>query len=253
MTLLESLLEAIVRLDGDALIMHVGEKPYVVLGSSSISTFRGPLSWGQVELSSRPLSTEAVMTMLAQMLSPEQRRMLDDLGAIEHEIQGPGEAGERFVVTAARGGEDVWIEVKRKPNAVESPALAGSAVEPGATAPAVHTSAAGAAPPLEEHPAPAAEHAVGATEERAPAAPLDDVVNVVAQSPPLDPPAADVEALIGARAAALEADAGAALAAKAAALAAAAEVTLAERVAALTSEAETTLAARQAALAAASE
>jgi twitching motility protein PilT len=251
-TLLESLLEAIVRLDGDALIMHVGEKPYVVLGSSSISTFRGPLSWGQVELSSRPLSTEAVMTMLAQMLSPEQRRMLDDIGAIEHEIQGPGEAGERFVVTAARGGEDVWIEVKRKPNAVESPALAGSAVEPGATAPAVHTSAAGAAPPLEERPAPAAEHAVGAAEERALAAPLD-VVNVVAQSPPLDPPAVDVEALIGARAAALEADAEAALAAKAAALAAAAEVTLAERVAALTSDAETTLAARQAALAAASE
>ncbi len=85
MTLLDSLLDAIVRLDGEALIMHVGEKPYVVLSSASLSQFRGPLSWGQVELSSRPLSSDAVMSMVGQMLSADQRRQLDDLGAVEHE------------------------------------------------------------------------------------------------------------------------------------------------------------------------
>ena len=121
MTLLDSLLDAIVRLDGEALIMHVGEKPYVVLSSTSLNTFRGPLSWGQVELSSRPLSADAVMSMLGQMLSPEQRHMLNDLGAIEHEIDAPGGVDERFVVTAARGGEDVWVEVRRKPKRVEGP------------------------------------------------------------------------------------------------------------------------------------
>ena len=69
MTLLDSLLDASLRLDGEALIMHAGEKPYVVLSSASMSTFRGPLSWGQVELSSRPLTTDAVLGMLTQMLS----------------------------------------------------------------------------------------------------------------------------------------------------------------------------------------
>lgn len=93
MTLLDSLLDAIVRLDGEAVIMHVGEKPYVVLSSSAVSELRGPLSWGQVELSSRPLSSDAVMSMLGQMLSADQRRQLDELGAIEHEIDVPGAAG----------------------------------------------------------------------------------------------------------------------------------------------------------------
>ena len=118
MTLLDSLLDAILRLDGEALVMHAGEKPYVVLTSASISRFRGPLAWGQVELSSRPLTGETVLGMLAQMLSPEQRHSLEAFGAIEHEIAAPGDSGERFVVTAARGGEDVWVEVRRRPNVV---------------------------------------------------------------------------------------------------------------------------------------
>jgi twitching motility protein PilT len=127
-TLLDSLLDAIVRLDGEALVMHAGEKPYVVLSSAAMSTFRGPVSWGQVELSSRPLSADAVLGMLGQMLSSEQSRMLDDLGAIEHEIDAPGGSGERFIVTAARGGDDVWVEVRRRPK----PAAVAAATLPAA-------------------------------------------------------------------------------------------------------------------------
>lgn len=118
MTLLDSLLDAIVRLDGDSLVMHVGEKPYVVLSSSAMNTYRGPVSWGQVELSSRPLTSEAVMGMLAQILSPEQRKTLEDMGAVEHEIEAPGHPGRHFIVTAAKGGDDVWVEMRRKPTAV---------------------------------------------------------------------------------------------------------------------------------------
>src|SRR3954470_19671208 len=109
-TLLDSLLDAIIRLDGEALVMHVGEKPYVVLSSASLNALRGPLSWGQVELSSRSLTGAAMGGMLSQMLSEEQRRALDELGAIEEEIDVPGESGGRFIVTAARGGEDIWVE-----------------------------------------------------------------------------------------------------------------------------------------------
>jgi hypothetical protein len=122
-TLLESLLDAIIRLDGEALVMHAGEKPYVVLSSTSINQFRGPLAWGQVELSSRPLTADALLDMLGQILSPEQRHSLDDLGAIEEEIAASGESAQRFIVTAARGGDDVWVEVRRRPEEVPMPAV----------------------------------------------------------------------------------------------------------------------------------
>ena len=123
MTLLDSLLDAIIRLEGDALVMHVGERPYVLTTSSSTNSFRGPLSWGQVELSSRPLTAEAVLAMVGQMLPAEQLRILDDMGAVEHEIEAPG-GGVTFVVVAARGGDDVWVEVRRKPEPVPEPVAA---------------------------------------------------------------------------------------------------------------------------------
>src|SRR6476469_3216361 len=103
--------------------MHAGEKPYVVLSSTSINQFRGPLAWGHVQLSSRPLTADALLDMLGQILSPEQRHSLDDLGAIEEEIAASGESAQRFIVTAARGGDDVWVEVRRRPEEVPMPAI----------------------------------------------------------------------------------------------------------------------------------
>ena len=80
MNLLDSLLDAIVRLDGDALVMHVGEKPYVVTTSEARSQFRGPLAWGQVELSTRVLTSDAVAGMLGQLLPADQRSALVEYG-----------------------------------------------------------------------------------------------------------------------------------------------------------------------------
>lgn len=100
--LVSSLLAAIVRADGDALVMHVGEKPYVVA------------ALGPVELSSRPLTVEAVTGILSQLLPAEARRTLDDVGAVEHELPPTVAAGDdRFTVVAARGGDDIWIELRR--------------------------------------------------------------------------------------------------------------------------------------------
>ena len=115
MKLLDSLLDAIVRLEGDALVMHVGEKPYVVTASSSMNAYRGPLAWGQVELSSRVLTFDAVSSMLVQILPADQQQALTEFGAIEHEIPSPAGVADRFTVIAARGGEDVWLEVRRRP------------------------------------------------------------------------------------------------------------------------------------------
>jgi hypothetical protein len=125
--LLDSLLDAIVRLEGDALVMHVGEKPYVVTASSSMNAYRGPLAWGQVELSSRVLTFAAVMGMLAQILPPEEQRALEEFGAVEHEIAPPPGISARFTVVAARGGEDIWLEVRRR--SVAEPAEAARPAE----------------------------------------------------------------------------------------------------------------------------
>lgn len=113
--LLDSLLDAIVRLEGDALVMHVGEKPYVVTTSAPLDAERGQLAWGQVELSSRVLTTDAVLGMLVQIIPLDQRQALEDMGAIAHEIPAREGTTERFTVIAARGGDDVWLEVRRRP------------------------------------------------------------------------------------------------------------------------------------------
>ena len=100
--MVNSLLTAIVRADGDALVMHVGEQPYVVAAS------------GPVELSSRPLTLEAVAGMLGQLLPSDSRRALREPGAIQYELpQSLAGSDERFTVVAARGGDDISIEIRR--------------------------------------------------------------------------------------------------------------------------------------------
>ncbi len=173
--MVNSLLTAIVRADGDALVMHVGERPYVVASS------------GPVELSSRPLTLEAVAGMLGQLLPVDSRRALEELGAVEHELPpSPAAQGDRFTVVAARGGDDIWVEVRRHrrlrmaarppvpPAAATLPAPA-AAVTPAPTP--VSASEAPTPAPLvvaaPEPPAPAqqAQPAAPAAQEAAPEAP----------------------------------------------------------------------------------
>jgi twitching motility protein PilT len=103
MSLVPSLLQAIVSIDGEALVMHAGDKPYVVAPS------------GQIELASKGLTLEAVNGIVSQLLPPDVFHALDEFGAIQHELAAqPGFAGESFTVVAARGGDDVWVEVRRR-------------------------------------------------------------------------------------------------------------------------------------------
>jgi twitching motility protein PilT len=100
--LVTSLLTAIVRANGDALVLHAGERPYVVTPT------------GRSELASRALTLDAVKGMLNELLSNDARLSLDELGAVQHDLPSPGfAAGETFNVVAARGGDDIWIEIRR--------------------------------------------------------------------------------------------------------------------------------------------
>ena len=103
MTLVPSLLQAITRVDGEALVMHPGDKPYVVSPT------------GQIELADKGLTLEAVDGIVGQLLSAESRDALDEFGAVQYELPPFQEfPNERFTVVAARGGDDLWVEIRRK-------------------------------------------------------------------------------------------------------------------------------------------
>jgi twitching motility protein PilT len=105
--LVTSLLTAIVRADGDALVLHAGERPYVVTPA------------GQSDLASRALTLDAVKGMLNELLTAEGRQALNEIGAVQHDLGSPVFApGESFSVVAARGGDDIWIEIRRHRNLV---------------------------------------------------------------------------------------------------------------------------------------
>jgi twitching motility protein PilT len=103
MSLVPSMLRAIIDVDGEALVLHAGEKPYVVAPA------------GQVELANRPLTTDDLKTIVAQLLPGDASHALDEFGAVQHVIVSPPEfPGESFTVVAARGGDDMWVEVRRR-------------------------------------------------------------------------------------------------------------------------------------------
>jgi twitching motility protein PilT len=101
--LVESLLAAIIREDGESLVLHVGERPVVV-------SVRGPR-----EVTASPMTLEGMLGLLSELLPADAEGALAEYGAVESELQ-PSQAapGERFTVVAARGGDDVWIELRRK-------------------------------------------------------------------------------------------------------------------------------------------
>jgi hypothetical protein len=102
-SLVPSLLQAIVHVDGEALVMHAGDKPYVVAPT------------GQVDLATRGLALEAVNGIVNQLLPPESQRTLDEFGAVQYQLPPiPEYPGEEFTVVAARGGDDLWVEIRRR-------------------------------------------------------------------------------------------------------------------------------------------
>jgi twitching motility protein PilT len=103
MSLVPSLLRAIVTIDGDALVLHVGDKPYVLSSS------------GQIDLAPRGLTYDAVAGVIAQILPADAQKALQEFGAAQHELtELPEFPDEHFNVVAARGGDDVWVEIRRR-------------------------------------------------------------------------------------------------------------------------------------------
>src|SRR5712671_1003664 len=124
MSLVPSLLQAILKVDGEALVMHAGEKPYVVAPS------------GQIELASRGLTLEAVDGIVGQLLPVELQQALQEFGAVQYELPAiPEFPGEHFTVVAARGGDDIWTEIRRR-RVRDDDTVPEDLFDPSASAPA---------------------------------------------------------------------------------------------------------------------
>jgi twitching motility protein PilT len=115
-----------VRADGDALVMHVGERPIVVSGPKTI------------DLSTHGMNLGAMVGMLGQLLSGEAMASLKEFGAVEHAL--PSRGTDYFSVVAARSGDDIWIEIRRRRDAPVAAETAPVAMAPVAVEPAPATS-----------------------------------------------------------------------------------------------------------------
>lgn len=110
MNYVAAILRALVTLDGEALVLHPGDKPFVVAAP------------GPVELSTRPLTILTLRAVLTELLPPDTLATLETVGAVQWELSGhpatdpPTDAlvsGDRFVVVAARVDNEPWVEVRR--------------------------------------------------------------------------------------------------------------------------------------------
>ncbi len=161
-----------IRADGDALVMHVGERPYVVVGN------------GTLDLSTQILNLDAMTGMLQQLLPATAQDSLQEFGAVEHRL--PPKDSDAFTVVAARGGDDIWIEIRRRR---QSPAAAPVA----ATAPPAPVAIAPAPVVVESPPAVVAPQPVvmtAASEPPAEASAPADAIVPVEPAPAPDAPVA---------------------------------------------------------------
>jgi len=148
---IESLVAAVLKENGDGLVMHVGERPYVISPD------------GSTNLSERTLTVDAMKGVLNDLLSPADQETLEDIGAVEREITSTEAPGDKFLLVAARGGDDIWIELRRQraivrpapapaPEVPDEPEAAGRASAPRADH-APRPRMAPSHPPTPEYPA----------------------------------------------------------------------------------------------------
>jgi len=106
------LLSALVALDGEALVLHPGDLPY-------IASPRGP-----VDLASRPLTAAALDALIQELLPEASRLELMLQGSMQWQAPPtPRFPGERFTIVAAFVHEELWMEVRRQRTPADSEAV----------------------------------------------------------------------------------------------------------------------------------
>src|SRR5678815_3396357 len=103
MSLIQSLFELIVNLDGEALVMHAGDVPFVVAPS------------GRVQVTGADLTLASANEIIHQLLPHEFRRALDEFGAVRYDFPRHNKFPlERFTLSVTGAGDEVWAEIRRR-------------------------------------------------------------------------------------------------------------------------------------------
>src|SRR6185312_13164666 len=161
---------------------------------------------GQVELASRGLTLDAVNGIVGQLLPSEIQNALEEFGAIQYELSAlPEFPSEHFTVVAARGGDDVWVEIRRR-RVPDEDRVPDELFPAAATAAAPVVAASAPPPPAVAAPEPTVPVPVGAVATAH--APQPEAIAAHATTPtmsvtsePVQPAAPPVEAVMGAGAA----------------------------------------------------
>src|SRR3954468_15122419 len=102
MSLIPSLLRAIVTVGGEALVLQAGEKPYV-------SSAAGP-----IDLAGGGMSADAIADVISQLLPPNSQTVLTQFGAVQHDLGDIADfPGEHFRVVATNEGTTLGLEIRR--------------------------------------------------------------------------------------------------------------------------------------------
>lgn len=94
-----SLLMAMDAAHGRSIVLHVGDVPYIVTDT------------GTVPFGSQPLRMRAAVTILEELLPADCRAELSRRGATNCDIVLRESPGRVYNIVAARGGDDIWIEI----------------------------------------------------------------------------------------------------------------------------------------------
>jgi twitching motility protein PilT len=127
MSWVPQLLHAIVAANGDAVVLHTGDTPYVA-GAGT-----------ETEIAGEKLTVQAVDDVLKQLLPEPSQKTLDLFGSIRYECP-PFDAypDDRFVVVALRQADGLWLEIRRERVKAQPPA-AGTVSKGVSAAPVVET------------------------------------------------------------------------------------------------------------------
>jgi CheY-like chemotaxis protein len=99
---MHSLLQAIVRLDGAALVMHVGEQPYI------------DTTAGRIEAGSRPLPYDVIAELFRELAPSEAHAALRTSGAAQYMCLPFSDLpAEHFTVAATNIHDDLRVVIRR--------------------------------------------------------------------------------------------------------------------------------------------
>ena len=110
MDMLSSLCTAMVRANGDSLVLESGRAPYVMSGLD------------RQEVAKSTLSDNALEALVTQIFSEAGRQAFRDSGNTIEQIDVPS-SGLTLTATARRQDDGVYIELRRAPAAIEEPAV----------------------------------------------------------------------------------------------------------------------------------